>query len=140
MKIRRPAGFTLIEVIVALVLSAIAMAVILPLLDRVFQLSHEPRTTLQDGLDLQTAMDGLVALHEAHAYDVAWLRDNLEAQLPAGIGVVMTNTHYAEFTVATNGPGREKPPYAVTTTNLLKVTLRNSLGERATRFFTVPPL
>ena len=60
--------------------------------------------------------------------------------VPAGIGVVMTNTHYAEFTVATNGPGREKPPYAVTTTNLLKVTLRNSLGERATRFFTVPPL
>ena len=140
MKTRRPAGFTLIEVIVALVLAAIAMAAILPMLDRVFQLSHEPRTTLQDGLDLQAAMDGLVTLHEAHFNDVAWLKNNLAAHLPSGIGVVMSNTHYVEFTIIGDGRGRERLPGSVTATNLLKVTLQNSLGERATRLFTVPPL
>ena len=135
-----PFGFTLIEVVVAIVLSAIAMAAILPMLDRVFLLSHEPRTTLQDGLDLQTAMDGLVTLHDSHFNNVAWLKDNLAVHLPAGIGVVVSNTHYVEFTIIGDGRGRERLPGSVTATNLLKVTLQNSRGERATRLFTVPPL
>ena len=69
---RRTSGFTLIEVIVAIVLSAIALAAILPMLDKVFLLSHEPRTTLQAGLSLQSAMEDLVVWHEAHTnlYDV----------------------------------------------------------------------
>lgn len=138
MKNARPAGFTLIEVIVAIILSAIAMTAILPMLDRVFQLSHEPRTTLQAGLSLQAAMDGLVTLHEAHSNDLRWLKANAKDHLPPGIGVAMN--YNVEFTNGVNGIGREKPPYAVTTTNLLKITLTNALGERATRLFTVPPL
>jgi prepilin-type N-terminal cleavage/methylation domain-containing protein len=143
MKNVRPSGFTLIEVIVAIVLSAIAMAAILPMLDRVFLLSHEPRTTLQAGLDLQTAMDGLVTLHDANDNNVGWLKTNLLANrivLPAGISVVASNTYNVDFVLIADGRWREKPSGSVTSTNLLKVTLRNSLGERATRLFTVPPL
>ncbi len=134
----RKAGFTLIEVIVAIILSAIAMAAILPMLDRVFQLSHEPRTTLQDGLSLQAAMDGLVVMHESHACDLAWLRNHVQDNLPPGVG--MKQTYMVEF--VTNGAGMwvEKPPQYVTITNLLKITLTNSLGERVSRLFTVPPL
>lgn len=140
MKNPRPSGFTLIEVIVAILLSAIAMAAILPMLDRVFQLSHEPRTTLQQGLSLQSAMEQLVLNHEAHSNNLSWLWNNVAAGLPAGIGVDRSFTHMVEFT---NGPGGirvEKPPYTVAATNLYKITLTNSLGESVARLFTVPPL
>ncbi|MGD9613219.1 MAG: type II secretion system protein [Kiritimatiellia bacterium] len=129
MKNLRPAGFTLIEVIVAIVLSAIAMAAILPMLDRVFQLSHEPRTTLQDGLSLQAAMDELVVLHEAHGNNLAWLYGNVGTEFR---GQTVQNKYYVAFT---NGVEA-----ASATNNLLKITLQNPQGERATRLFTVPPL
>lgn len=140
MKPSRTAGFTLIEVIVAIVLSAIALTAILPMLGRVFQLSHEPRTTLQAGLSLQAAMDGLVTLHEAHTNDLTWLRLHAKDNLPPGVGLVATKTYHVEFTNGVDRVGREKPPYAVSTTNLYKITLTNALGEYAVRLFTVPPL
>ncbi len=132
MKPTRPSGFTLIEIIVAILLSAIAMAALLPMLDRVFLLSHEPRTTLQNGLDLQGAMDELVAWDWAHTNRP----DLLHAYLPAAGGSFMDQIVVENrFIVLTNG--LESPPAAHT--NLLKVTLQNPLGETATRLFSVPP-
>ncbi len=124
-----PAGFTLIEVVVAIVLSAIALAAILPMLDRVFQLSHEPRTTLQDGLSLQAAMDELVFLHEAHTNNLAWLYGHVGAEFQ---GQAVVDKYYLAFA---NGVET-----AAATNNLLKIVLRNAQGETATRLFTVPPL
>ena len=132
MKKFRPTGFTLIEVIVAIILSAIAMAAILPMLDRVFLLSHEPRTTFQAGLSLQTAMDELVAWDMAHTNNPILLYGHL----PAPGGTFMGQTVVANrFIALTNGIESTSP----STNNLLKVTLRNPLGETATRLFSVPP-
>lgn len=128
---RRTNGFTLIEVIVAIVLSAIALAAILPMLDKVFLLSHEPRTTLQAGLNLQSAIEELVAWDAAHS--------NTPALVQAHVGSV--GGTFMGQTVAFNGftafsGGSEVAP---TTNNLLKITLRNPLGETVTRLFAVPP-
>ena len=130
MNATRPTGFTLIEVIVAILLSAIAMTAILPMLDRVFQLSHEPRTTLQDGLNLQAALDELVVQHEAHGHDLAWLYEHVGSEYG---GQTVRDKYYVAFTAA----GAETAP---TTNNLLKITLRNAQGETVTRLFTVAPL
>ena len=132
MKPKPPDGFTLIEIIVAIILSAVAMAAILPMLDRVFLLSHEPRTTLQAGLSLQAAMDELVAWDMAHTNNPALLH----AHIPAQGGMFMGQTVAANrFIALTNGLESASPA----TNNLLKVTLRNPLGETATRLFSVPP-
>ena len=132
MKPPAPAGFTLIEIIVAIILSAVAMAAILPMLDRVFLLSHEPRTTLQAGLSLQSAMDELVAWDMAHTNNPGLL----QGHIPAQGGTFMGQTVAANrFIALTNGLESASPA----TNNLLKITLRNPLGETATRLFSVPP-
>ncbi|HAL91500.1 MAG TPA: hypothetical protein DCM68_00540 [Verrucomicrobia bacterium] len=132
MKILRSSGFTLIEVIVAIILSAIMMAAILPMLDRVFQLSHEPRTTLQQGISLQAAMDGLVVWDAVHSNNPALLQAYVAANNPYQGQTVVTN----RFVAFTNGGYSTAPA----TNNLLHITLRNPLGETVTRLFTVPPL
>ncbi len=128
---RRNSGFTLIEVIVAIVLSAIALAAILPMLDKVFLLSHEPRTTLQAGLDLQTAMEELVAWDAAHSNAPALV----QAHAGAVGGTFMGQTVAFNGFTAFSGGGEVAPA----TNNLLKITLRNPLGETVTRLFAVPP-
>ena len=133
MKNDRPAGFTLIEVIVAIVLSAIAMVAILPMLDRVFQLSHEPRTTLQDGLSLQTAMDELVAWDAAHSNVPALLQGHVPAAGGTFMDMTVVNNGYVTFPAAGGAEIATADPL------LLKITLRNPLGETATRLFGTPP-
>jgi len=128
---RRTNGFTLIEIIVAIVLSAIALAAILPMLDKVFLLSHEPRTTLQAGLDLQTAMEELVAWDDAHSNAPALV----QAHVGSVGGTFMGQTVAFNAFTAFSGGGEVAP----TTNNLLKITLRNPLGETITRLFAVPP-
>ena len=130
---RVPSGFTLIEVIVAIVLSAIAMAAILPMLDRVFLMSHEPRTTLQDGLDLQTAMDELVVWDAAHSNAPALLQEHAGAVGDSFEGMAVVNNGYVDF------PDDGGVESATATPLLLKVTLRNPLGETVTRLFGPPP-
>jgi len=127
MKARRSRGFTLIEVLVAIVLSAIAMAAILPMLDQVFLRSHEPRTQLDEGIALQTAMENLVVWH---TNGLESLRLHIGAEGGSYLGVYpVQDNHYVEFSGGTEAA-------AGTATNLLKVTLRNSLGEASTRLFT----
>lgn len=123
-------GFTLIEVIVAVVISAIAMAAILPFLGRVFQLSHEPRTTLQAGLSLQSAMERLVARDMEQGHDPALLSQYVGAGSYEG-QAVMEN----RFVTYVNGQEG-----ATTDRELLKIVLRNpETGETMTRLFAVPP-
>ena len=131
---RRAAGFTLIEVIAAILLSAIAMAAILPMLDRVFLLSHEPRTTLQAGLSLQSAMDGLVAWDAVHTNDPVLLHGHLGAMGGLCEGQAVEENAYI---VLTNGVEAAAP---AAITNLLKVVLRSTnTQETVTRLFAVPP-
>jgi prepilin-type N-terminal cleavage/methylation domain-containing protein len=126
-------GFTLIEVIIAIVVSAIAMSAILPFLGRVFQLSHEPRTSLQSGLSLQAAMEHLVAFDMANTNNPLLVQSYLHAHGGVYSGqVVAANT----FIAFTNG-FESTTPAAL---NLLKVSLRNpETLERMERLFAVPP-
>lgn len=128
----RSSGFTLIEVIVAIVLSAISLVAILPMLDKVFLLSHEPRTTLQAGLSLQAAMDELVAWDMAHSNNPTLLYNHVPAPGGTFLGQTVVNLR---FIALTNGVETIPP----VTNNLLKVTLRNPLGETTTRLFGPPP-
>ena len=132
---RHPAAFTLIEVVVAILFTAIAMAAILPFLDDVFYRSSEPRTQMHDALALQAAMDGLIA-------EYVTLRTNETLVMFQGrVGSVVANFS-PSVTVVTNSftrfnivNGLEVAP---TNTTLLKVTLQNSLGETLTRLFAKP--
>jgi|GEM_PF-2097757 prepilin-type N-terminal cleavage/methylation domain-containing protein len=134
MKIRRPTGFTLIEVIVAIVLSTIAMAAILPFLGNVFMKSYEPRTQMDEGLALQSAMENLVVWHHesntnpADPDKLEALREYVRTNLPDGIVALRTNY------VAYAGQAET----ATTNRSLLSVTLANSLGESTSRLFAKP--
>ena len=131
---RRPAGFTLIEVVAAIVLSAIAMAAILPFLSNVFLKSHEPRTQLDEGLALQTAMENLVVWHHAANTNrndlnkLETLREYVRTNLP--VGIVARETNYVDFAGSAET--------ASTNPVLLKVTLANSFNEAVTRLFARP--
>lgn len=130
---RRPAGFTLIEVVAAIVLSAIAMAAILPFLSNVFLRSYEPRTEMDEGLALQTAMENLVVWHHANVgaastNSLERLRQYVATNLPAGI--VARETNYVDFAGSAET--------ASTNPVLLKVTLANGFNEAVTRLFARP--
>ena len=94
----RSSGFTLIEVIVAIVLSAISLVAILPMLDKVFLLSHEPRTTLQAGLSLQAAMDELVAWDMAHSNNPTLLYNHVPAPGGTFLGQTVVNLRFIALT------------------------------------------
>mgnify|MGYP003586981919 FL=1 len=130
---RRPAGFTLIEVVAAIVLSAIAMAAILPFLSNVFLRSYEPRTQMDEGLALQTAMENLVVWHSSNSglagtNSLERLRQYVATNLPAGI--VALETNYVDFAGSAET--------ASTNPVLLKVTLANGFNEAVTRLFARP--
>lgn len=121
------AGFTLIEVIATLVLTALAFLALLPFLDRVFLQSHEPRIQLQQAMNLQSAMENLVA---THTNTLANLSTRIGAAgTAAGDGVTVLENEYITFT---GGLESGSP----SSNNLLKVTLQNTLGEQVTRIFS----
>lgn len=128
MKKNRACGFTLIEVVVAIVISALAMAAILPFLGDVFLLAHEPRLQLRDGLSLQTAMEELIAFH-TNGLPVLRAEVGSEGTMYKNRFLVINN-HYTAFAA-----GVETAP---STNNLLKITLQNNLGETLTRLYTEP--
>ena len=121
------AGFTLIEVVVTIVIAAIAVAALLPFLSDVFLRSHEPRVQLVEAMELHAAMESLVARH-TNRLDVFHQAVGPEGTLVDGRFLLVEN-RYTGF-----AGGQE---YG-SNTNLLKITLENTLGERVTRFFTVP--
>ncbi len=123
-------GFTLIEVIVTIVISAIALAAVVPLLGAVFMRSHEPHGQLRDGAELHSAMENLVARHlPGNGIDLESLRTAVgaEGSSPAD-GLTVVHNRYVSFV-----GGVESGTPATNT--LLKVTLANGLGERLSRLF-----
>lgn len=117
----------MIEVIVTIVISAIALSVVMPLLSRVFLRSHEPRVQLRDSSELHTVMENMVAS----------LQTNRLTSLQAAVGaeggllndrITVVRNRFVGFT----GNVESASP---TTNTLLKITLKNALGEEATRLF-----
>ncbi len=123
---RRDAGWTLVELILTLVVVAIVMSSVVPFLGRVFARSHESSAQFRDALALQTGMEELVACQTGR---LARLSAHLgpEGGVWAGDLTVIENRFiWFDGGVETEGTGG---------TNVLKVTLENSLGERVTRLF-----
>ncbi len=133
MKSGRQNGFTLIEVVVTIIISAIAMAAILPFLGQVFLLSHEPRTTLQAELALQSAMESLVGWDASRRNDPALLQSYVSSHGGTYSGQTVVANVFVTFT---NGTESFTPSHP----HILKVSLASPLtGERVTRLFGVPP-
>lgn len=121
-------GFTLIEVIVTLLIAAIALAAVIPFLGDVFLRSHEPRRQLRQAMDLQAAMENVVAAHTGTL-------DELQAYVGPE-----QQLFFNRFRVLANGyvdfdSGNE---IASGQNRLLKVTIENDLGETLTRLFAMP--
>jgi prepilin-type N-terminal cleavage/methylation domain-containing protein len=121
-------GFTLIEVVVTIIIGAIALVAILPFLGQVFLRSYEPRADLRDAMDLQAAMEMLVAVH---TNDLETLYQHVGPEGSAYEGrFTVVERRFVDF------PGNVE---SVTTNRyLLKITLENDLGEQVSRLFAVP--
>ncbi len=122
-------GFTLIELIVTLVIAALALAAVIPFLGSVFLRSHEPRLLLHDALDLQMAMEDVVGLH-TNGLQQLHQQVGAEGSLFENRFRVIENRY-----IAFDGNTESGSP---STNNLLKITLQNTLGENLTRLFAVP--
>lgn len=125
MSARSPSGFTLIEVIVAIVLTAIGMAAILPLLGSVFMSSHEPLMWMNEGVALQKTMENLVVWH---TNGLESLRAHVGPETGSYSNFTVLHNRYVEFS-----GGNEVA--AGSTNYVLKITLQNSQGEFITRLF-----
>lgn len=125
-------GFTLIEVILTILLSALALGAILPLIGPVFLRSHEGPALLQDALDLHTAMENLASQQETDTLLQIQTAVGNEGDLYQGRFAVIHN-RFVTFTGHSEGG-------TPTTNNLLRVTLgSNVTGEELTRHFVEEP-
>ena len=129
---RSRSGFTLIEVIATLSLSAVLMAFLLPLIGSGLQGSRTALLRMPETNSLRTEMDGVW-----HLYRTVY-PNNLPA-LSAAIATaaaadpptyILLDNGWVDFDV--NGAEFIPPPG---NENTLRVTLGNSQGERLTTYF-----
>ncbi len=131
-KCDRRAGFTLVEIIVALVLVGIAGAVLATLISRTAYQMNRPREVLREAFALQAVMENIVARHDE--------LDDL-GQLSAQIGdegslvdnafgpYLVVDNHLVDFDA-------QDEEVASATNALLKVSIQNQVGETLSRLFT----
>ena len=128
-------GFSLIEVIVALVLISIAAATLATYISRSANQVNRPRETLRDILSLQSVMENVVSRHNV-LMDV----DALSAEI--GSEGNSANNNFGVYNVMHNRfvdfDGANEEMSAVTN-DLLKISIQNDLGESLTRLFLMAP-
>jgi len=128
---QRRAGWTLIELILTILLVAIALAAVVPFLGGTFTRSNEPRTQIVDAMELQSGIEDIVAL-QTPSTTLPQLRTRVG---PEGgtwnVHLTIVENRFVGF------PGGAETA-APATNSLLKITLRNALGERITRLFSDP--
>ncbi len=125
-------GFTLVEIIVALVLIAIAGAILTSLISRTATRMNRPRELLREAFALQAVMENIVAQHEA-LDDLALLSDQVGDE-----GVDVDN-QFGSYQVVDNhlvAFDGDDDEVASATNALLKVSVRNAVGETLSRLFT----
>lgn len=131
--VRSRSGFSLIELIATLVLSAVLGSLLLPMIDSGLQGSRRALVRLPATQSLRTDMDAVWQLYRA-SYP-----DDL-AGLSTAIASAATGDPAPSYTVHYNGwvdfdaAGVEFIPPAGTE-NVLRVTLGNARGERLTTYF-----
>ncbi|MGJ8695185.1 MAG: type II secretion system protein [Verrucomicrobiaceae bacterium] len=126
-------GFTLIEVIATLTLSAVLMALMLPLIGSGLEGSRRAKMRLPEAHSLRTEMDAIWHYYrttdptDLPALSVA-LAEAAEADPPPPYTLISND--WVDF----NPGGHEFTPPSGTH-NCLRVTLGNSQGERLTAYF-----
>ena len=126
-------GFTLIEVIATLTLSAVLIAMLLPLIGSGLQGSRRALLSLPETHSLRTEMDAIWHLYRsAESTDLPALSEAItnasEADPPPPYRLLYNG--WVDF----NAEGVEFIPDSGTQ-NVLRVTLGNSEGERLTTYF-----
>lgn len=136
----RRKGFTLIEVIVAIVIVAILTTMLYSYFGSSITQSGIPIVRLGTTLQLQTVMENITADYKNHynpstsQHDLAYLKtsigaENTDQANSYGTYRVIEN-HYIHF-----NSGAEVSDGATPTT-LLKITLKSSTGEKLTELFS----
>ena len=128
---KRTFGFTLIEVVVTIVVMAIALAAVVPLLSQAFLRSYELPMQLREATGLHSAMEDIVALQADHTLESLRTAVGAEGEIWGGDYRVVHN-RYVTFI---GGLEAGNPAQNL----LLKITLRNTLGEQLTRLFAEVP-
>jgi prepilin-type N-terminal cleavage/methylation domain-containing protein len=128
-------GFSLIEVIVALVLISIAAASLATYISGSANQVNRPRETLRDILSLQAVMENIVSSHNA-LMDVDALSAEIGSEGSSENndfgGYYVLHNRFVEF----DGANEEM---SAVTNDLLKVSIQNDLGESLTRLFLRSP-
>jgi len=129
---RSPSGFSLIEVIATLSLSAVLMAFLLPLIASGLQGSRSALLRMPETNNLRTEMDAVWHLYRTvYPNDLPALSAAIDTAAAADPPTyLLLDKNWVDFDV--NGAESIPPPG---TENILRVTLGNSQGERLTTYF-----
>lgn len=128
-------GFTLIEVIIAIIVMAILGTVAVSYLGTSLTNSSLPITNIKQSCALQTVMENITADYKAN------FMSNLSG-LSAAIGSGNQSNGYGQYTVVDNkfiqfnSSGQEIAGLSTDARPLLKVSIKNSLGEILTVLFS----
>ena len=125
---RRTHGFTLIELIITLVIASILAAMFLPYLGRTFARSHLPLIWLKDAYSLQSVMENILASHTGTLADLSTAIGPERTSQDNAFGKYdVAQNRYIGFDAGGNETG------SPATNTMLKVSVRNELGEVLTR-------
>ncbi len=127
-----PKGFTLLEIIIALVVGAILAAVVVQVMGTNLSRSAEPLAWVKHQLSLQEAMESMVA-----DYKYLWMTDNtpldtFKNRVENGYyGTYSATTKYITF----DATGQEEKAACSSDCKVLKVTISGG-GQSLTALFT----
>jgi prepilin-type N-terminal cleavage/methylation domain-containing protein len=129
---RSRSGFTLIEVIATLSLSAVLMAFLLPLIASGLQGSRSALLRMPETNSLRTEMDAVWHLYRTvYPNDLPALSAAIDTAAAADPPTyLLLDKSWVDFDV--NGAESIPPPG---NKNILRITLGNSQGERLTTYF-----
>jgi len=125
-------GFTLLEIIIAIVVGAILAAIVVQVMGTNLSRSAEPLRWVKHQLSLQEAMESMIA-----DYKYLWMTDNtpldtFKSRVESGYyGSYSASTKYITF----DATGREENAACSSDCKILKVTISDS-GQSLTALFT----
>ena len=131
-------GFTLIEIIVAIVVGAIVTAIMYPYFGRALTGSSIPLARLRTTLNLQQVLENITADYEASGKTTS----NLDAlQTAVGAEGADMNNDYGQYSVIHNRfikfVGNSETPISTGEPHeTLKVSIENEMGEILTVLYT----
>ena len=139
-KTGRESGFTLLEIIAVILITAILGTLLFQYFGQSFTQSSAPIERLQRALQLQQVVENITEEYERSAKTSVFLEDSLQNSIGME-GTDQDNT-YGQYHVVQNRfikftAGAETAATGADPKDILKVRLRNELDETITVLFTV---